>query len=148
MADGCIECSHKIARSHLSLFNNIKKTVQNVSKRYAVDEFLIAGFISKLTNVGTDLDAKGYVPCALYLRKQYTDNVECFGLMRVPTDRFDSRSEMERDGPYSENSIAKGIEFLLEIAKCVCESTKLSLRKTIEDVIMISKSFYCTVGTP
>jgi len=98
----------------------------------------VAGLISKLTGVGSDLDDNGYSPCPKAMLE--LEPTMCYGLMRVPVNRFSSQDEMEKHGPYSEQSIAAGIEYILEIAQCVCESTKLSLRKTVEDVIMISKS--------
>ena len=128
----CIDCSHQIAESHLDLFSieGLSTNILNVAQRYGFNEFIISALISKLTNVGQDLDADGFAPCSS------ADGL-CFGVMRVPIGQF-SDAQMT-DGPYSETAIIAGIELLLDAAECSCQSTSLSMRKTIEDIIMISK---------
>ena len=129
----CFECAHKFAISHQPLFANMHAEIESASKKYMIDTFLLAGFISKLTNFGNDLDNDGYVPCG---------STRCFGVMRVPIDRFSTTqlAEIEKKGPDSVESISAGIELLKEKAECVCKATKSSQRRTIDDVIMISKS--------
>jgi len=58
--------------------------------------------------------------------------------MRVPVDRL-NMEEMLQYGPESIQAIEAGIEWILEIGKCICESTRLSRRKTNEDILEISK---------
>ena len=140
----CIECAHKFAILHQPLFANMHAEIEFASTKYMINKFLIAGFISKLTNFGNDLDKDGYVPCG---------STKCFGVMRVPIDRFSTTelAEIEKKGPDSVESISAGIELLKEKAECVCNATKSSQRRTINDVIMISKSlldlisYNCTV---
>jgi len=127
-----MDCSHQIAESHLALFSleGLSNNILNVAQMYGINEFLISALISKLTNVGEDLDVDGFAPCS-------SPDGLCFGVMRVPIGQF-SGAQMS-DGPYSETAIIAGIELLLDAAECACQSTSLSMRKTIEDIIMISK---------
>jgi len=108
----------------------------------------VAGLISKLTNAGQDLDQSGYVQCSKFILQNPNEEIKCFGVMKVPVDRFQNIEEMEKNGPFSEESISEGIKLLMEIAGCVCESTKISLRKTIDDVTMISKLEFFSLEFP
>ena len=131
----CIDCSHQIARTHIPVLDGMKDNIRNAAKTFGVDEYIIAAFISKMTNAGLDLDDKGYMPCA----SNIPSTTKCFGVMRVPEDRFDDIGALEEKGVGSQESIEAGIKLLMEIAECVCESTKLSQRQTQYDIIAISK---------
>ena len=127
--ENCVSCSQKIAQSHVELLNDLKHVILPAAQKYQIDEYLIAAIISKVSNAGQNLNETGYQPCL--------DGSQCFGLMRVPTDRL-NLTEMEEFGPRSVESIEKGIEWLLEISNCLCESTRLSRRKTNHDIVQIS----------
>ena len=130
----CIDCSNQIAESQLDLFNSsgLSTNILYVAQAYGINEFIISALISKLTNVGEDLDAGGFVPCS--------SPDGCYGVMRVPIEQFNKSGDPTVDGPYSEAAIIAGVELLFAAAECVCQNTIMSMRRTVEDIIMISKS--------
>jgi len=101
------------------------------SQKYGVNQFLISAIISKVTNVGQDLNTTGLMVCG--------HNKTCFGLMRVPTDKIDGLNDILRSGPNSAESIEVGIKWLLQTANCICQATLPIDRETLQGVTEISK---------
>merc|ERR1719402_885500 len=66
-------------------------------------------------------------------------NEKCYGLMRVPISFMDDFEAIDKKGPRSWEAIAEGIKFLSKEAKCICEETSLSQRKTPEDIVRINE---------
>ena len=130
----CIACSNQIAESHVDLFMSagLWTTIENVARVYGVDPWLISALISKLTRAGAGLDADGFIPCG--------SPAGCYGVMRVPIEYFNNFGDPMVDDPFSEVAIIAGIELLFDVVECVCQNTGMSMRKSVEDIIMISKS--------
>lgn len=58
--------------------------------------------------------------------------------MRVPVEKIDNLVAVQRAGSTSSESIEAGIRFIMDVANCVCKSTKVFDRETIADVVKIS----------
>lgn len=74
----CHMCSQEIATSHETKLLEYKKNITEASLRKCYDGAIIAGLISKLTDVGEKLDPNGLMECTAF------KNTDCFGLLQIP----------------------------------------------------------------
>jgi len=91
--------------------------IDAVAAEYIIDPSIIYGLISKVSGGGQML-VNGYQEC---------DQGRCYGVMRVPEDRADTNVP-----PDSQQAIRDGVQWLTDIATCMCEARTKSDDKKVK----------------